>query len=177
MYALFGSGQFDLFHAGCHGEAVAGRPWDAGLLLTPMGVGGAPEYLKPYYLEGGVANGNRPVVFLNACQVGMPDAGMTGAAGLGQAFLESCKAAILVAPMWSVRDGTASLFARSFYEKLVDGATLVCAVRHARQIAKVAGDPSWLAYSVWGHPFARIELKDGKHSSTKGDTAQTTSSP
>ncbi|CAB3770096.1 DUF7379 domain-containing protein [Paraburkholderia humisilvae] len=158
MSKLFDSERFDLFHAGCHGEARRGRPWESGLLLEVQGPTGGPDYLRPHYLQG-VANGSRPFVFLNACQVGMQDDGMTGAAGLGQAFLETCKASILVAPMWSVRDQTASLFARNFYEKLAGGATLVCAVRHARRTAKAAGDPSWLAYSVWGHPFARIEVK------------------
>jgi hypothetical protein len=158
MYDLFEAEPFDLFHAGCHGEAVPGRPWESGLLLLDASPGGTPEYLRPFFLEGGLKCPNRPLVFLNACQVGKPEEGMTGAAGLGQAFLDSRKASILVAPMWSVHDHTASLFAQSFYEKLVGGSTLVSAVRHARQVAKAAGDPTWLAYSVWGHPFARIEL-------------------
>ncbi|MBN3759302.1 CHAT domain-containing protein [Burkholderia sp. Ac-20365] len=157
MLELFGSGRFDLFHAGCHGEAIQGSPWEGGLLLNPRGLGGAPEYLREFHLQG--HTGNRPLVFLNACQIGVPNEGMTGAAGLGIAFLSACKAAILVAPMWSVRDGTASLFAHRFYDRLVAGESLVAAVRHARKAAKEAGDPSWLAYSVWGHPYARIKLK------------------
>ncbi|MGF6743933.1 DUF7379 domain-containing protein [Paraburkholderia atlantica] len=159
MRRLFGEEEFDLFHAGCHGEARIGRPWESGLLLdVNAGIGGN-TYLRSSLVEGHLSNGRRPVVFLNACQVGMPSAGLVGAAGLGQTFLEFCKASILVAPMWSVQDGTASLFARTFYEKMVQGVTLVQAMRHARRVAKQAGDPTWLAYSVWGHPLARVELK------------------
>ncbi|MEM5317163.1 CHAT domain-containing protein [Paraburkholderia sp. JHI869] len=164
MRKLFGKGRFDLFHAGCHGEANQDNPWNGGLLLQPVGPGGTPEYLRDFYLQGHA--GNRPLVFLNACQVGVPSAGMTGAAGLGISFLKSCKAAILVAPMWSVGDSTASLFARLFYQKLVEGAPLVTAVRHARNAAKEAGDPSWLAYSVWGHPYARVNVQRPVEAST-----------
>ncbi|MFM0521831.1 CHAT domain-containing protein [Caballeronia jiangsuensis] len=157
MHKLFGKGRFDLFHAGCHGEANQNQPWDGGLLLQPVGPGGKPEYLRDFFLQGHA--GNRPLVFLNACQVGVPAAGMTGAAGLGITFLKSCNAAILVAPMWSVGDMTASLFARVFYQRLAEGAPLVTAVRQARNAAKEAGDPSWLAYSVWGHPYARLNVQ------------------
>jgi len=33
---------------------------------------------------------------------------------------------------------------------------LVEAVRTARTEAKAAGELTWLAYSVWGNPFARL---------------------
>lgn len=58
--------------------------------------------------------------------------------------------------MWTVTDGRALDFAKSLYDGLTDGQTVAEAVRNARTVAREAGDPTWLAYSVYAHPNARV---------------------
>lgn len=98
-----------------------------------------------------------PLVFLNACRsAGEADwfSQMTGwarqfvAAGAG-AFLGS---------LWAVRSSSALTFAEAFYREFVTaGRTLGQAALLARQaIAGDDGDPTWLAYSVYGNPAAVV---------------------
>ena len=61
--------------------------------------------------------------------------------------------------MWSVTDANALTFAETFYGELLGGATVAEAVRSGRQAARAAGDPTWLAYSVYAHPNARVLLQ------------------
>ena len=150
---------FDLFHAAAHGEAVKDQPWNSGLLLTEQDPTGRLYVFRATNVEAAGRAGSRPLIFLNACQVGRPEEGLVGAGGLAQAFLLEAHAGLLVAPMWSVRDETASIFAQVFYTRLTAGDGLARATRKAREEAKAANEPSWLAYMVYGHPFGRLELK------------------
>ncbi|MEI2690493.1 MAG: hypothetical protein V9H69_12640 [Anaerolineae bacterium] len=63
----------------------------------------------------------------------------------------------LPAAMWDVTNSLTATFAAAFYEATLHnpGRTLalaVCAVRQPR----AAGDPTWLAYSLYAHPNARL---------------------
>jgi hypothetical protein len=62
--------------------------------------------------------------------------------------------------MWPVRDKTALAFAEAFYGAVARGATLgeasLAARRHVVQVRP--GDPSTLAYTVYGHPNARLSF-------------------
>ena len=105
-----------------------------------------------------MADDCRPIVFLNACQVGRPGGGIGGVDGFAQAFLSPesrTGAAVLVAPLWSVGDLNARTFANVFYKQLLQGMTLVDAVREARAKAKEKSELTWLSYCVYGDPFAR----------------------
>ena len=53
-------------------------------------------------------------------------------------------------------DGPAKTFALSLYDYLLSGDTVAEAVRKARLTARQQGDPTWLAYSVYAHPNARV---------------------
>jgi hypothetical protein len=55
-------------------------------------------------------------------------------------------------PLWSVTDANALSFAETFYRELLAG---------GRRTARTAGDPTWLAYSVYAHPNARVMLGGG----------------
>ncbi len=71
-------------------------------------------------------------------------------------------------PLWKVRDSLALAFAETFYNELAQGKTLGEAAQSARLHVRgqKAGAPAWLAYTVYGHPNARIGLsqdwRDGK---------------
>lgn len=101
------------------------------------------------------SGGNRPIVFLNACQVGRAGYQLTGIGGFSQAFLRR-GAGVFVSSLWSVGDAPARTFAESFYAELKQGRTVAAATRAARTASREAGDATWLAYVVYGDPHARL---------------------
>jgi hypothetical protein len=67
-------------------------------------------------------------------------------------------AGLFVSAIWSADDAAAQAFARAFYAALEDGAMIGAAAIAGRLAARDAapGDPTWLAYSVYAHPNARV---------------------
>jgi len=61
-----------------------------------------------------------------------------------------------IGALWSVSDNLALSFADTVYRNLLDGKTLVEAVKLARKAADSNSDFTWLAYTVYGNPFARL---------------------
>lgn len=106
------------------------------------------------------SDGTRPLVFLNACQVGIAGPTLSGTGGMADAFIR-CGAGLFVGTLWSVGDHTAVTFAKTFYEQLKHGASVTQATREARDAAKGAEEPTWLAYAVYGHPYARLQAQGG----------------
>jgi hypothetical protein len=150
---------FDLLHFACHGSAEVDNIADAKIMLEGRVEGSSyvPEYLNALTVEytANLRNpdGNRPLVFVNACQVGRAGYKLTGLGGFAQAFL-GAGAGIFAGTLWSVGDEPASTFAKTFYQRMKGGAELSDAVVQAREEARTAGDSSWLCYAVYGHPSA-----------------------
>lgn len=62
-----------------------------------------------------------------------------------------------VGPQWGTRSKTAIPFVRTFYKQIASGRPIGAAIQAARaEIRDSAGDPSWLAYSVYGDPAATL---------------------
>lgn len=108
-------------------------------------------------ISGRVANLGKaqPFVFLNACQAGRSGMTLAGVGGWAKALL-TAGAGAFVGAHWSVLDASAVTFSRVMYERLLEGDTAPAAVRAARLAIKSAGDPTWLAYTLYSDPFARI---------------------
>lgn len=101
----------------------------------------------------------RPLIFLNACQVGRTIQTMTGVGGFGPVFIQ-LNAGGVVAPLWSVFDRTAERSARKFYTAVRDE-PLVPFAETLRRIREQAykGEPSegmstYAAYCFYGDPLA-----------------------
>lgn len=103
-----------------------------------------------------------PLVFLNACRSAgeipalnrpMSWAGQFMAAGAG----------VFLGSLWAVRSKSAQQFAAAFYGAFVTrNLALAQATFEARQeIRALAGDPTWLAYTVYGNPSAALADKPG----------------
>lgn len=154
----------DILHFACHGEALQRAVLSSDLLMTGSVEDGV-RVRDPLTAEV-VASRTRftrasagPLVFLNACQAGRTGAGMTGMSGFVTAFLRPRSqrgADAFVSPLWSVNDGLALTFADAFYEALLAGETLVEAARRAREASRDRREFTWLAYCVYGDPFARL---------------------
>ena len=157
MLDLLERGGYSWLHAATHGKSDAGLP-DAGTAIQLQG----PDSLKPEDLVGpeieGYIRRARPAFFFNVCHGGQQGWALTRLGGWANRLI-SAGAGLFIAPLWSVTDANALTFAETFYGELLDGATVAEAVRLGRQAARAAGDPTWLAYSVYAHPNARVLLQ------------------
>jgi CHAT domain-containing protein len=103
----------------------------------------------------------KPIVLLNACQIGRTGYALTGVSGFAQAFLKG-GAGAFIGTLWSVGDRPARIFSETLYTALLEGNTLSEATRKARKAAQTSGDATWLAYVVYGHPNLTITLQSTK---------------
>ena len=154
-------GAFDLLHFACHGFAEGDEIIHAKLMLEGRREG---ENYIPAHLGSTTvsqfsqleADDNRPMIVLNACQVGRAGYTLTGISSFAQAFLEG-GAGAFVGPLWSVGDRPARIFTETLYCNLLDGQNLAQATQNARNQAQKAGDATWLAYAVYGHPDLKVQ--------------------
>ncbi len=96
-----------------------------------------------------------PLVFLNACRIGQAPSTRSEVGGFAETFLRG-GAGAFVGCLWSVGDQPAREFVAAFYSALDAGHTITRATLAGRTAAREAGDISWLAYTVYAHPDARL---------------------
>ncbi len=97
-----------------------------------------------------------PTVFINACRSAGANPSYQHLDGWASKFLDA-GAAAFIGSLWAVRDTTARDFAAELYGQLQTGVTLGDAVMRARRAAAdEPGDPTWLAYAVYGDPRAAL---------------------
>jgi hypothetical protein len=157
------AGGFDFLHFSCHGAADSADVSRAELLLEGRvdGTNYVCEPLRVTAIEQLSSlvgpDGVRPIVTLNACQLGRAGYKLTSTGGFSRAFLRK-GAGMFVAAMWSVGDETARTFIETLYERLIAGDELSQASVVAREAARAAGDSTWIAYTVYGNPHATLAL-------------------
>jgi CHAT domain/Ternary complex associated domain 7 len=168
MALLKKRGAVDLFHFAGHGAAAGGSVQNARILLQGrMNPNPAPDE-DPYIpdelpamlinQQGNLAKPDapvRPLVVLNACQVGRSGMQLSSIGGFAQAFIHA-GAGAFVSSLWAVGDEPAASFTTEFYWRLKAGATIAKAAVAAREKARAAGDATWLAYVVYAHPDAKL---------------------
>lgn len=143
-------------HFALHGRYSSGDASKDGILLVDGKTLG-PVAVAGYRLDQ--RDDSRPLIFLNACQVGTGDALLGTYTGMGAAFLTAGAAAV-VAPLWSVDDGQARAIALRFYEQVLEkGLSPAEFVRSLRAEFQASGDSvavTPLAYQFFGHPQLKI---------------------
>ena len=155
---LEGDAPVRLWHFACHGDFDRDAPGNSPLILQHK------RRLRPNDLVGRAQSrlrADRPFVFLNACRVGQGGLSLTGLGGWAAKLVGDCRVGALIAPLWSVDDEAARYFAEAFYRAAQEpGMTLAAAVRRARRETRQAylEDTSWLAYSLYAHPNARLQF-------------------
>ena len=152
LRAALAKGEYDGWHFTGHGGFRAPDPNRSAMLLENR------EELTPEDLGGVVSNLGlaRPLVFLNACQIGRSALSLTDIGGWAAQFLRA-GAAAFVGAYWSVYDQAAHDFARAFYGRLLAGLSIGQAAQEARAAIKPLGDPTWLAYTVFADPLATVQ--------------------
>jgi CHAT domain-containing protein len=103
-----------------------------------------------------------PLVSFNACRTAGEIPGLVQMMGWAKQFMRAGAGAFL-GSLWAVRSSSARTFAEAFYRAFVTNRmSLGAASLQARQeIADDSGDPTWLAYTVYGNPAATIGEGDG----------------
>jgi len=148
---LIRDGDFGLLHFACHNSYDPG----GGSSITLDNVQFTPT-LMTTAANGRVLARSAPTVFINACRSAGLTATYNRLDGWASKFLEA-GAAVFIGSLWAVSDGTAREFACELYGQLQAGSSLGEAVMQARQAAAgQPGDPTWLAYTVYGDPRATI---------------------
>jgi hypothetical protein len=148
---LIRAGNFGLLHFACHnafdpasGSAISlDRRQFTPIQLNTAAIGRALA-------------ASAPTVFINACRSAGASPSYHQLDGWACKFLEA-GAAAFIGSLWAVRDSTARDFASELYNHLRTGAALGDAVMRARLAAAATpGDPTWLAYAVYGDPRATL---------------------
>jgi len=150
---LIGSGDFGLLHFACHNtyHPAAG----SSIMLDQRKF--TPTLMTTAAI-GRVLARSAPTVFINACRSAGLTATYNRLDGWASMFLEA-GAAAFIGSLWAVSDGTAREFAGELYGQLQTGSSLGDALMSARRAAaSQPGDPTWLAYTVYGDPRATISL-------------------
>ncbi len=153
VHSALSSGTYDGWHFSGHGGSRSPDPNRSTIYLEDR------DPFTPENLTGDVLNLGitRPLVFLNACQIGRSGMSLTDIGGWAKQFL-SAGAGAFIGAYWSVYDQPACDFAREVYNRLLAGLPMGKAVQEARLAIKAAGDPTWLAYTVFADPFATVQL-------------------
>ncbi len=148
------AGNYQWVHVAAHGSFYPEAP-DADSALWLQGRTALnPDAIVGPEIETHLAQ-QRPVFIFNCCEVGRQGWSLTRIGGWANRLI-GAGAGLYIGPHWIVSDGPAKDFALSLYENLLDGDPVGEAVRKARLVARQQGDPTWLAYSVYAHPNARV---------------------
>jgi hypothetical protein len=154
----------DLYHFCCHGEAETKGIWKSRLRMrgrmSPEGYVGDDISVDDVRNRTQIGrDGRRPIVFLNACNTGRIGNTLTSTGGMAEAFVKS-GAGLFVGALWAVGDRVAQHFSCAFYEALLEGCSVTEAAGAARIAARDAKEPTWLAFTVYGHPHGRLVEAD-----------------
>lgn len=143
-----------LLHFICHGKSGAAgsqvlvlqgeEELEASMLLVMDGVEKAFRTSKP-------------LVFLNACEVGRQEPALVGSGGFAEAFM-TLGASGVIAPLWSVKDSIAHELAVELYDRIGNEpqtpfAEILRDLRK-RSYAEEGGEDTWAAYCFYGDPLA-----------------------
>ncbi|MGA4728520.1 CHAT domain-containing protein [Micromonospora taraxaci] len=148
LLALINSGELGATHFACHNTFSSD-----GSFIDLDGGRFKPALLAEASIRK-VLTETGPLVFINACRSAGVAPTYTRMLGWAQQFMSS-GAGAFVGTLWAVRSDSSARFATAFYESLAGGATLGAAALTARVGQQDDPlDPTWLAYTVYGDPFA-----------------------
>jgi CHAT domain-containing protein len=97
-----------------------------------------------------------PLVFLNGCQSGRGGVTLTRVGGWAQCFVDA-GASAFIGSHWSIGDEAACAFAKAVYAGLLDeGKPIARVVQEARAAIRPLQETTWLAYTLYADPGARV---------------------
>lgn len=103
----------------------------------------------------------RPVVFLNACEIGRTVPSLVGLGGFVASFIKLGATAV-IAPLWSVEDTIAHEIATLFYQEIKQNPGQTVAQIFKKVRAKgydpASGRDTYVAYCFYGDPSAKVAV-------------------
>jgi len=151
LLELIRAGDFGLLHFACHNGFDPGSGSAISLDRRQF----TPTQLNTAAI-GRLLARSTPTVFINSCRSAGAIPSYQQLDGWASKFIEA-GAGAFVGTLWAVRDSTAREFAGQLYTRLRAGTPLGRAVMQARLgAATEPGDPTWLAYTVYGDPRATV---------------------
>ena len=169
VIALLEDGCYDWLHLAAHGD-ISSEAADRHTAIWLQG----GEPLTPQHIVGPDIEGHlrrvRPAFLFNVCHGGRLDWSLTGLAGWASRLV-SCGSGLFLGPLWKVQDEAAWRLAQALYDALLAGEPVAEATRQARRAAREPGDLTWLAYSLYAHPNARVH-PGHPHSNTRPSSLQ-----
>lgn len=151
--ALGGVGR-SLVHFICHGKDEAG-----GQQAVYLERGSELSSVSILRMRGVAAifAEKRPVVFLNACEVGRGAPALVGLGGFVSSFIRLGATAV-IAPLWSVEEEAAYAIAKEFYRAVKDRPgtpfSRIFSEIRAKAYDKTIGEDTYAAYCFYGDPYA-----------------------
>jgi hypothetical protein len=156
---LLAGGGFSLLHFASHNSFSREPPFDR---ISLGKAGFDPSFLNQYMPRSSFRDSS-PLVFINACGSDRRTPVYTRLGGWADAFLDA-GAGAFIGSLWEVRDASSFSFATEFYTALTENKTIGDSIAAARQklLMDDPSDPTWLAYTLWGDPAAKVRLADGE---------------
>ncbi len=150
LIQLLDNADFDLLHFACHNTFKPKSPASSGIMM-----GEVPFQLS--LLTGLPKQFHFPLVFMNSCRSDGQAPIYTRHTGWAIRFL-AAGAGAFVGTLWEVRDQSAHIFAKEFYKAILADQNLGDSLKAARNAIKdEPGDPTWLAYTLYGDPAAKVK--------------------
>ena len=155
LTALLDNARTGVLHFACHNKFTSAD----GSVVTMADGPFRPSDLSLAVQRKALAESG-PLIFFNGCRTASEIPGFTGMMGWAKQFM-SAGAGAFLGSLWPVRSSSASDFADAFYTAFAaEQQPLGEATRKARNaIAEEMGDPTWLAYTVYGNPAATAASK------------------
>jgi hypothetical protein len=154
LLQAFQRGDLGLLHFSCHNAFSRGAANASRILLEN-------QSFQPVFLNEHAGRFANPLVFLNACRTDGQAPLYTTIEGWAASFLRA-GAGAFIGSLWEVVDTSASTYAQEFYRAALAGHTLGESARQARDaIRDNPGDPTWLAYTLYGDPAATVNTAPG----------------
>ncbi len=139
------SADFGILHFACHNS------FDQTTARIKMPDGP----LEPSTLRNYLNKFDNPFIFMNACRTDGQTQSYTRLGGWADSFLDTGVGAF-VGSLWEIRDDSAAQFAATLYGQLKTRSLGEAATAARKSIDNGDGDPTWLAYSVYGNAEAKI---------------------
>lgn len=155
---LLAAGRFSLLHFASHNSFSRTPPFDK---ITLGKTAFDPSFLNQYKPRGAFRKSS-PLVFINACGSDRRTPIYTRLGGWADAFLDA-GAGAFIGSLWEVRDSSSLSFATELYTALTEDKTIGESIAMARKKLRSddPSDPTWLAYSLWGDPAAKVRFGGG----------------
>ena len=147
-------GGFHLIHFACHGSFDPEEHEQSMVYLQ------GDDILKSRDISGERRNfgKDKPFVFINACETANADFSLVGIGSWAYKFITAHSSGFL-GSSWEVNDRLAYLFSVSFYDGIRKGKTIGDAMREARLEVRRVPDPTWLAYTLYADPNAKVAFE------------------